>query len=102
VPPARPITPVTGIAISPSMFQRGDVFTIDGKFAHHPQTGAEMPGVLQQFVVTHDADCSSGVIQLQMIWPRLTAADVPRRTKGARLVPELFTPRDRGWSHTRV
>lgn len=48
-----------GVATS-AVIKKGSVFTIDNVYAVHPQTKTTYSGMLQQFVVTADANESSG------------------------------------------
>lgn len=54
IAPAPPtIAGPVPVAVEGVYFTRGDVFTIAGRYAHHPVTGAKH-GILQTFVVTSD------------------------------------------------
>lgn len=91
------------------MFQKGDVFTIEGRWVTNPITGEAVPGVLQQFVVVAEVtDRSVPAAPVQIVrapglgwvyakqcrptgWQRL---DPPRsRVKFSRLLdPERWGP----------
>lgn len=64
-PPAV-IEPVA-VSADGALFTRGDVFTVEGRFAHNPITGTPT-GVLQRFVVM--ADVTALDVPMQ-IWPNV-------------------------------
>ena len=65
--PPLTITPPEGVYAGES-FQRGDMFTLEGRYAMNPIT-QKPTGVLQRFVVT--ADVTAGPVPEELIYPRL-------------------------------
>ena len=52
-------------------FKRGDIFTIEGRYALNPVTGKVIPGQLQSFIVTEDVHADRPDVELPY-WPRFT------------------------------
>jgi hypothetical protein len=82
---------------SDTVLRRGDVFTIDGRYALHPMTGRPL-GTLQRFVVTADAQFDpSGVVTLPIApaivtsGPYRTASAAPRAGAAIRRVEHDLT-----------
>lgn len=73
------------------LLQRGDVITIEGRFALHPQTWKELP-FLQQFVVTEDATQNADGVSVLNIWPAIPDGTPFPRTRTVR--PDRIERRD--------
>jgi len=80
-----------GLLSNGNVLRKGDIFTIEGRFATNPVTG-QPTAHLQLFTVTGDVDEGATHIPIELVHPTPPARG---RVRPAFAPP--LKPRDRGW-----